>query len=292
MTPALSAAAIATWRADNIARKRALGPGPDMAATRDLLLPTEDNPVRARLLVPVPQPAGVIVYFHGGGWITGSIDTFDRLGRELARRTGWTVLLVDYAKAPERPFPQGLEDAWAAWQWTVDHVAAELTDLGTPPQEGFGIVVAGDSSGGNLATVVARRARDAGVRLDGQVLIYPVTDCDPNRPSYQDVPDSRGHIEAIWDLYCPVDLRTHPDASPLRAPSLAGLAPALVLSAETDALNSEIEEYADRLAAEGVRVARHHMPGTQHGCLSYWDTVPAAGSGLDAIAAWLVSGLS
>ncbi|WP_432557617.1 alpha/beta hydrolase [Granulicoccus sp. GXG6511] len=283
-----SPAAIAAWREDNAARKRALGPGPDMAATRELSLTVPDAaPVRARFLVPTDRPAGVLVYLHGGGWVTGSIDTFDRLGRELARRTGWAVLLVDYAKAPERPFPAGVEDAWAAWQWAVQHADDELGSLGTTLADGFGLVVGGDSSGGNLATVVARRARDAGVRLDGQILVYPVTDCDPDRPSYRAAPDSRSHIQLIWDLYCPAELRTGPDASPLRAESLAGLAPALILDAEHDALNSEIDAYAERLTAEGVELARHHLPGVEHGCLSYWDTVPAAGRALDAIRDWL-----
>jgi acetyl esterase len=253
-----------------------------MDAVRELELPA-----RARLLVPTDQPGGVLVYLHGGGWVNGSIDTFDRLGRELARRSGWAVLLVDYAKAPEQPFPAGLEDAWAAWQWTVAHAADELADLGTPLPENARFVVGGDSSGGNLATVVARRARDAGVRLDGQLLVYPVTDCDPDRPSYRAQPDSEAHMKLLWDLYCPADLRTHPDASPLRAESLSGLAPALILNAEQDALNSEIDEYAERLSAEGVTVERHHMPGVQHGCLSYWGTVPEASDALDVIAAWL-----
>ncbi|MDO5499903.1 MAG: alpha/beta hydrolase, partial [Propionibacteriaceae bacterium] len=226
-----------------------------------------------------------LAYLHGGAWITGSIDTFDRLGRELARRSGWAVLLVDYAKAPERPFPAGLEDAWAAWQWAAEQAAAELTDLGTPLADESGLVIAGDSSGGNLATVVARRARDSGVRLDGQVLIYPVTDCDLDRPSYD--PDSAERLGMIWELYCPPQRRTDPDVSPLRAPSLAGLAPALILNAERDPLNSEIDAYAERLAAEGVPIARHRMPGVDHGCLSYWDTVPAADAGLHAIVAWL-----
>lgn len=268
-------AEIRAWRADNAARKAALGPGPEMHAVETFRLPGHAGvSFRVRRLVPSRTPHGTLVYLHGGGWVTGSIDTFDRLGRALAERSDWTVLLVDYAKAPERPYPAGLEDAWAAWQWAVANVAAPL-------------VVGGDSSGGNLATIVARRARDAGVRIDGQVLIYPVTDSDTNRPSYRADAGGQAHIRAIWDLYCPPDLRRHPDVAPLRTPSLAALAPALVVQTEHDPLNSEVDAYAERLVADGVSVTRHHIPGLHHGCLSYWGTQPEADRAIDAIAAWL-----
>lgn len=275
-------------RAENAAGKAALGPGPDMARTRTLMIPTPDNgSLRARLLVPTDAPRGVLVYFHGGGWVLGSIDTFDRLGRELARRCGWAVLMVDYPKAPERRFPLAVEGAWAALAWARRRVEAEVVDLLTPLVPGWRLVVAGDSAGGNLAAVVALRARDADLRLDGQVLVYPVTDSDLARASYVADPEARTRMDEFWALYCRDEQRVHPEAAPLRADTLAGLAPALVLNAEHDALNDEVAAYAARLGEEGVQVARHTIAGLPHGCLSHWGTEPAAAGALDVIAEWL-----
>lgn len=309
-------------RAENAARKAALGPGPQMESVREFALPGhadphghEDRTVRVRLLIPRVRPAGLMLYFHGGGWLLGNIDTFDRLGRELARRTGWAVLMVDYSKAPEHPFPAAVHDAWTAVQWARDHAIPEHL-----PGEGLRMVVAGDSSGGNLAAVVARharesdrdqafdrdqasdraedrdqasdRAKDSGPRnastaLAGQLLIYPVTDCDLDRPGYLLDAESRDRMAMFWSLYCPGGDSSHPDASPLRARSLRGLPPALVVSAQHDVLNEEVNAYADRLEREAVRVERHLIQGGGHGCLSYWDTVAAADTTLDAIATWL-----
>ncbi|HHU39353.1 MAG TPA: alpha/beta hydrolase [Propionibacterium sp.] len=289
MSPDLpTRAEIAARRAENAAGKAALGPGPSLQRHRTLSIPTPDNvSVRARLLVPTASPRGVLVYLHGGGWVLGSIDTFDRLGRELARRSGWAVLMVDYAKAPERRFPDAVEDAWAALQWVPEHAGAELVDLLTPPAEGWRIAVGGDSAGGNLAAVAALRARDAGLLLDGQLLIYPVTDSDLDRPSYRSDPASRARLDEFWSLYCRDEQRTDPDAVPLRASSLAGTAPALVVNAEFDALNDEVDLYASRLAAEGVPVERHTMAGLHHGSISHWGTAPAASEALFVVAAWL-----
>lgn len=276
-------------RAENAAGKAALGPGPAMARMRTLTIPTPDNAsVRARLLVPTDEPGGVVVYLHGGGWVLGSIDTFDRLGRELARRSGWAVLMVDYAKAPERRFPDAVGDAWAALRWACERAETELIDLLAPLPRGWRIVVAGDSAGGNLAAVAALRARDAGVRLDGQVLIYPVTDCDLDRASYRADPEASARMDEFWSLYCRDEQRSDPEAAPLRAATLAGLPPTLVINAEHDALNDEVDAYASRLVEEGVRVTRHTIAGQPHGCLSHWGTQPAASDALDVIAEWLL----
>lgn len=286
-------------RAANAQRKASLGPGPQMAAVHTVEVPVErasgvEATVRCRFLVP-SGPAqgvpGVLVYLHGGAWMFGSIDTFDRLGREIARRTGWAVCMVDYAKSPENLFPAAVEDAWAAVRWALDSSRATLLEMGTPLAEGWRLVVGGDSAGGNLAAVAARKTTESGRRLDGQVLIYPVTDCDVQRPSYRAKPGSSWHMSEVWRTYTGDypgrGVTTHPDASPLRADSLAGQAPALVLNAEDDSLNSEIDAYAQRLAGAGVPVARHLIPGAPHGILTYWDTVPAASDALDAVAAWL-----
>ena len=133
-----------------------------------------------RVLRPAEQTRGVIVYYHGGGWVIGGLDDFDKLGRLLARRTGCTVLLVDYRLAPEYRFPVAVDDAWAALRWADEH-RAELASPQAP------LIVAGDSAGGNLSAVMTQRARAArGPDIALQVLVYPVTDCDMETTTYRD----------------------------------------------------------------------------------------------------------
>lgn len=282
---------IATARAENAARKAALGPGPDLAETHTFTIPRADAPpVEVRFLVPIPNPIGLLIYFHGGGWVMGSIDTFDRLGRTMAERSGFAVLMVDYAKAPEYPYPAAVEDAWAALVWAIDNADAELAALDMTLVPGWPLVVGGDSAGGNLATVAARRGRDAGLHhVSGQLLIYPVTDSDPDRAAYLADPEGRAHLLQLWELYCAPERRGEPDAAPLRAESLVGLPPTLLVNAEHDLLNAEADDYAARLGAAGVTVERHRMRDLPHGALSYWGTEPEADRALDVMAAWLRS---
>lgn len=280
---------IAVARAENVARKAALGPGPDMAETHTFTIPRSDAPpVTVRLLVPTPEPTGLLIYLHGGGWVMGSIDTFDRLGRVLARRSGFAVLMVDYAKAPEYPYPAAVEDAWATLLWAIDNADAELAALDMSLRAGWPLVIGGDSAGGNLATVCARRARDAGFHhVTGQLLIYPVTDSDPDRAAYVADPERRANLLQLWELYCPPEHRDDPDAAPLRAESLAHLPRTLLVTAEDDLLNDECADYAARLAADGVGVDCHVITGLPHGAISYWGTEPEADRAIDVIAHWL-----
>ena len=229
------------------------GPAPPMARVEEHTLERADGNVRLRVLVPIEPPAGVIVYYHGGGWVVGSIDESDTLGRKLAERTSCTVVLVDYRLAPEHRYPAAVEDAYDALEWTSAHLA-EIAAEGAP------VFVAGDSAGGNLAAVVAVRARDRnGPAIAMQILIYPVTDANVDRPSYMDPENqlllTRDSMIWFWDHYLPdVTRRTEPDASPLHTPDLAGLPPAVVLTAEHDPLRDEGEEYAQRLEEAGVPV--------------------------------------
>ena len=229
------------------------GPAPPMARVEEHTLERSDGHVRLRVLVPIEPPAGVIVYYHGGGWVVGSIDESDTLGRKLAERTSCTVVLVDYRLAPEHRYPAAVEDAYDALEWTSAHLA-EIAAEGAP------VFVAGDSAGGNLAAVVAVRARDRnGPAIAMQILIYPVTDANVDRPSYMDPENqlllTRDSMIWFWDHYLPdVTRRTEPDASPLHTPDLAGLPPAVVLTAEHDPLRDEGEEYAQRLEEAGVPV--------------------------------------
>jgi acetyl esterase len=224
----------------------------------------------------------VLVYFHGGGWVIGNPDTHDNLCKALANRSSARVVSVDYRLAPEHRFPAAPEDCYAATCWVAERGA----EIGV---DGARLAVAGDSAGGNLATVVALMARDrGGPRLRHQVLIYPVTDCDFDTPSYRDNAEgyllTRDAMRWFWDHYLPdPDLRTNPYAAPLRAEKLAGLPPATVLTAEYDPLRDEGEAYAARLREAGVPVeaTRHH--GQIHGFVQLLDVFDAARRAVDEL---------
>jgi acetyl esterase len=226
------------------------GAGPDVASVRDTEIPGPAGPIGARVYEPVADPAVTVVYYHGGGWVIGGLDDWDAAVRLLAVESGARVVSVDYRLAPEHRFPAAADDAYAAAAW----VAAELAGGGP-------IVVAGDSAGGNLAAVTALRARDrGGPQIALQVLIYPVTDSDTTTDHYAKYRDTHFILNApdmewFWDHYAPdADDRTHPDAAPLRAQSLAGLPPAYLLVAGNDPLQAEGLAYAKRLEDEGVAV--------------------------------------
>ena len=252
------ARALAAGLADQV------GPAPAMVRVEEHSLPVPDGAVPIRVLVPLEQPAGVIVYYHGGGWVVGSIDETDTVARKLAERTSCSVVLVDYRLAPEHRYPVAVEDSWAALQWVGGHLA-EVAAPGAP------LFVAGDSAGGNLAAVMALRARDrGGPPIASQILIYPVTDADFERPSYTDPENqlllTREAMVWFWDHYAPdAGRRLEADASPLRAADLAGLPPAVVLTAEYDVLRDEGEAYAERLREAGVPVNFQRYEGQTHG---------------------------
>jgi len=238
-----------------------IGPGPEVASVRDISIPGQAGEIPARVYSPVANPPGTVVFYHGGGWVIGSVDDWDAVARALAVASGCDLVSVDYRLAPEHQFPAATDDAFDALVWVGSSLAG-----GRP------LVVAGDSAGGNLAAVSALRARDAGgPALALQVLIYPVTDHDLDRPSYHDYDGTgfivnRGDMAWFWDHYAPdVAARANPYASPLRATDLSGLPPAYVVTAEHDPLRDEGFAYAERLRAAGVPVEHQHY-GTQiHG---------------------------
>lgn len=240
------------------------GPAPKMARVEDHRIPVPDGAVPVRVLVPQEPAHGVIVYYHGGGWVIGRIDEFETLARKLAERTMCAVVLVDYRLAPEHRYPTAVLDSYAALEW-VNNRRQEIAGRDGP------LIVAGDSAGGNLAAVMALRARDqGGPAIDLQVLVYPVTDADFDRPSYTEPENqtllTREAMIWFWDHYIPdAARRTEPDASPLRAADLSGLPPAVILTAEHDVLRDEGEAYAERLAAAGVPVDFKRISGQMHG---------------------------
>jgi acetyl esterase len=230
-----------------------VGPGPAIPTILDL----DAGGVRARLYRGDSTPAPVILYAHGGGWVMGNLDTHDGFCRQLAVSTGWAVLSVDYRLAPEHPYPAAVDDVWRAHQWLRADGAGHGLDVTR-------VAVGGDSAGGHLAAVTARRARDAGTALAAQLLICPVLDPAADYPPLDEYGLYRDEMRFFWDAFAPPGTdRTQPDLDPLRA-DLSGVAPAVIVTAELDILCDEAERYAARLFAAGVPVVSVRYQGLIH----------------------------
>ena len=240
------------------------GPAPEMERVEGRTIQGRDGEATLRILVPIKNPSGVLVYYHGGGWVTGSIDESDTVARKLAERTSCAVVLVEYRLAPEHRYPTAVNDSYAALEWVGNHLP-DIAGQEVP------LIVAGESAGGNLAAVMAIRARDrSGPHIALQVLIYPATDADFDRPSYSDPENqlmvTRDAVIWCWDHYLPdSSRRTEPDASPLHTENLSGLPPAVILTAEHDVLRDEGEAYAARLQEANVPTELQRYIGQMHG---------------------------
>ncbi len=267
-------------------RARLQPPRPEIARVVELSIPGRDGEVAARLYWPRDDGASrpLTIYFHGGGWVVGSLDGYDTTCRRLALKADSVVVSVEYRLAPENPFPAALHDAWDATLWCV----AEAARLGGDPRR---VVVSGDSAGGTLAAVVALMARDAGApAIALQTLIYPVVDLTRETDSH--VRNAEGYmlttaaLRWFYDCYVP-DRAARADwrASPLLCPSLAGVAPALVIAAEHDPLVDENAAYADRLRAAGVPVDHVVFPGMLHPFFTLGGVIDEAAQAEDLIAA-------
>jgi acetyl esterase len=296
---------LAAVRASAEAGKLALGPGPELPVVAETTLGADDlHPgapdVRIRLLSGSPQPAGLLLYVHGGGWVMYSIDHYDRLARRLAALSGWAVVMIDYPLAPEHPFPEPVDCTWEAIRWITGPAGRDWLSRAIPLPDRA--VLAGDSAGGNIATACALRARDAcadtrpdeGARpaFDGNLIIYPVLDHDIDRPSYfhalfpADI--ERDEMRVCWNLYCPDPaMRALRDASPLHADDLRGLPPTMLITAEGDVLNSEIDEYRRRLESDGVPLTVEHFAGIGHGCINLWGHSEEVDRVIGKIVDWL-----
>ncbi|SNY31243.1 alpha/beta hydrolase [Paractinoplanes atraurantiacus] len=231
--------------------------------------------------------APVFVYLHGGGWCYGTVETVDRLCRRIADRSGCAVLSVEYRLAPEHVFPAAQDD--------VDTVLAFVrksgADLGVDPSR---LAIGGDSAGGQLATVAARRQRDQATPLDHQVLIYPAIDPMTASESYDEVGSyglDRASMKLAWETYVPDPrLRFTPDVAPLAA-DLAGMPPTLIITAEYDALRDEGADYADALLAAGVPVVHTRYMGVNHGFARKLAVIDDARVAADQIASVLRASL-
>ena len=251
----------------------------------------------SRQRVRIYRPAGTvarllpaILYFHGGGWTIGSLEGYDLPCRYFCARTGCAVVAVDYRLAPEHKFPAAVDDAVASFRW----LAAEAVGLGIDPAR---IVVAGDSSGGTLATVVARLVREDARPPCLQWLIYPATDMACDSPSYVNCGEgfllTRGDMEWVRGHYLngPHEI-SDPRASPLLANDLAGLPPALVYTSGFDPLRDEGREYAEKMVAAGVKVIHHEFDSLIHGFVGMRGAIQAAARTMDDMVAGLRHELS
>ncbi len=250
-------------RANGRARPRA--PGPEVGLVEDRSIPGPDSEIPVRIYTPAGSgPFPVLVWFHGGGWVVGDLDSADATARHLTVGAGCIVVSVDYRLAPETKFPGPAEDCYAATQW-VSQNAGLINGAAN------NIAVGGDSAGGNLAAAVSLMARDrGGARPVMQLLVYPVTDRDYRTTSYQDNADgyqlTRDTMIWYWDHYQESEGdAANPYAAPLQSKDLAGQPPALVITAEFDPLRDEGEAYAQRLQAAGVATTCTRYDGMIHG---------------------------
>ncbi len=264
------------------------GAPPEDVDVRDLRIPAEPAALPARLYRPAgnPGPLKLMLFFHGGGWIRGSVALYDTPCRHLCRRSGFAVLSVGYRLAPEHPFPAALDDACAAVLWTI----RQARTLGFP--DGLRAVV-GESAGANLAAAAMLRLRDGGApRPDLQVLISPVLDPTLSGRSFHDF--ATGYlltapvVDYVWRQYLgPAGDRRHPHAAPLFADDLSELPDLIVVNADHDPVRDDGERYAARVLAAGGRARIARVPGLVHGALHMTGLGPAAFRLFDRVAALL-----
>jgi acetyl esterase len=286
--PAFETVGAAEARLLYLAGRKVLAPEPmPVAELRDLTVSGLAGPIPLRLYRPsAGGTLPVLVFFHGGGWVVGDIETHDTICRHLANRAECVVVSVDYRLAPEHKFPAAVEDCLAASAWVADNAAT----IGVDAER---LAVGGDSAGGNLAAVVSLMARDLGApRISYQLLIYPATDAAMRHDSVARFAEGHVLTRSTMRWFYEQYLREPDDAadwrvSPLVAPELAGLPPAFVLTAGYDPLCDEGDAYAERLAAAGVAVEHRRFPGQIHGFATNGKIIRAADIALDEAAAAL-----
>jgi len=264
---------------------------PELESDQPLSIPAPHGAIPARIYTPKKLRktnglAPCLVFFHGGGWVIGNLDSHDVVCRMLAHEGELIVISVDYRLAPEHKFPAAADDAITATKWVADNAK----QLGIDADH---LLVGGDSAGGNLAAVVALAARDGdGPKLAGQVLIYPATDFAMKHPSHSEPETSILLTHSVIKWFCNHYLNgaadiDHWKASPARAKTLTGLPPAYVLTAGADPLRDEGAEYAARLKEAGVPMTYRHFPGQFHGFFTMGRLLQQANIAVSEIAGWL-----
>ncbi|HMS19866.1 alpha/beta hydrolase [uncultured Sphingorhabdus sp.] len=270
------------------------GEPPKVASVRDIAIALDGRTLDARLYVPdgLTGTPGLTLFYHGGGWVIGTLDTHDATCRALAQKSGHAVLSVAYRLAPEHRYPTATEDSYAALCWAADNAGA----LGV---DGACLAVAGDSAGGNLAAAVSLMARDrGGPVLRHQLLIYPVTDQDYSFASYEENGGGEYFLGTdsmrwFWGHYLGEQATADaPYAAVLRSTDLSGLPSATVIAAEFDPLRDEGMAYAEKLQAAGVATDAVIAPGMIHGFFSMFEAVPDAWEWIDRGAANLKKALA
>jgi acetyl esterase len=265
----------------------ALGVKEEMASVTDRTIPGPGGDIPVRIYVPTTPLGGgdppVLVWFHGGGWVIGDLESTDSTVRTLANAAGMVAVSVDYRLAPEHPFPAAIDDALAAVRWVADNAE----ELGVDASR---LAVGGDSAGGNLAAVAAQQLRDCGPAVAFQLLVYPVADARLGTPSIDENGEGYfltkatmvwfvGHYVGSGD---PTDVRVSPFLASDEA--LAGLPPALVITAEYDPLRDEGEAYGERLQSAGVETTVTRYDGMIHGFFSLKDVLPDGGVAINEAA--------
>jgi len=264
----------------NAAAAGQFGPVDEVFAVEDR--DADGVPVRIYRPAETAEPSRALVYFHGGGWVLGNIETHDGIARAFAARTPCIVVSVDYRLAPEHPYPAALEDSWQAASWVIRNAR----ELGIDDER---IGVGGDSVGGCLAALVARRGRDHGTPFAAQLLLYPTTSSRHDTPSYsyfaQGYGLSREAMVWYWRQYLgDYDGSADPDVSPAALDDLRRLPRAIVITAEADVLRDEAETYAQRLFLSGVETEGYQYEGMIHGFLRLAADVDRSRKALDEIA--------
>ena len=250
----------------------------------DRIIPGPDGEIPIRLYYPLGDPPfAVLVFFHGGGWVIGDLDTHHGVCHALAKTSDCLVVAVDYRLAPEHRYPAAVEDAYAAVNWVAENSAGIQAD----PNR---LAVGGDSAGGHLAAVVALMARDRkGPRIDLQILIYPITDYNFNTPSYIENKEgymlTRDLMKWFWNHFIEDQSQANdPYVASLRAENLSDLPPALIVTAEYDPLRDEGQAYGKRLQEAGVKVTLSRYPGMIHAFIRMTSRLDQANEALDEIA--------
>ncbi len=246
-----------------------------------------DSGVTVRIITPPTDAKSIIIYYHGGGWVCGSINAYESLGRGLSKEASAIAVLVDYRLAPEHPFPTPVDDCWDALLW-VD------ANRGVFNAQNLPIVLSGDSAGGNLAAVITQRSteREQAPRVALQALIYPAKDTDIDTPSALAEENqlllNRKDMAWFWNQYVGLSAdRRNADMAPVCSNNLAKLPPTLVITAQHDVLHDDGQRYADKLKAAGVDVKYLDAEGETHGFMCLYGIMPSCQRAVDSITAFI-----